>query len=191
MAGTNSNETFSPLLELPRELRDLIYREVLVGEEKTVALIDCAGKAQAEPSLLRTCQQIREEAKNVYYVNNTFTLPLRPYQDELLLGKMLAWAEGWPTRVFALVPNLVFLDCDNNCAGDVRTTYKQRIRFWINLLLLCTGKGVVVDGWIWKGPSWFEVQETPFMSNYPPKKARSVIEASLCGESSRLMHMYD
>lgn len=64
----------SPLLELPAELRNKIYFDVLVSEKplgiaKQTHIYDVRHKA---PALLQTCRQIREEARTIFYSNNTF-----------------------------------------------------------------------------------------------------------------------
>lgn len=60
----------SPLLAMAPELRNWIYRLVLVSD----AAIDVSSESPATPpGLLGTCRQIREEATSIYYHENAFT----------------------------------------------------------------------------------------------------------------------
>lgn len=60
----------SPLKNISLELRNQIWRDVLVAPESTV---DIAGKTSPdEPGLLAVCCQIRTEATGVYYSENIF-----------------------------------------------------------------------------------------------------------------------
>jgi len=62
----------SPLLELPPELRNRIYSDVLV-QATTVHVTTTTAKPNWNvPSLLHTCRQIRSEASGIYYSSNTF-----------------------------------------------------------------------------------------------------------------------
>lgn len=59
----------SPLLALAPELRNKIYRLVLVSD----AAIDIGSESSpTPPRLLGTCRQIRHEATSIYYHENTF-----------------------------------------------------------------------------------------------------------------------
>ncbi|KAK5112292.1 hypothetical protein LTR85_011564 [Meristemomyces frigidus] len=59
----------SQLLALPPELRNIIYRCVLVSD--TPINISCEASI-TPPTLLDTCRRIREEAISIYYHENTF-----------------------------------------------------------------------------------------------------------------------
>ncbi|KAF2773404.1 hypothetical protein EJ03DRAFT_323901 [Teratosphaeria nubilosa] len=59
-----------PLLELPAEMRNDIYRLVLVKNEP----VQVRAQDSSTPALLRTCRQIREEATSIFREENTFTL---------------------------------------------------------------------------------------------------------------------
>ena len=65
--------TTSTLLGLPGELRNHIYTYVLVDEDRII--IDRSRFVQ--PGLLRSCRQIREEARSIYYLNNAFGTSVR------------------------------------------------------------------------------------------------------------------
>ncbi|KAK3628220.1 hypothetical protein LTR56_018734 [Elasticomyces elasticus] len=55
------------LLTLPPEMRNLIYRDVLVEGD-----IYYTHKIDTEPAILRTCRQARSEASRIYYEENRF-----------------------------------------------------------------------------------------------------------------------
>ena len=75
---TNNSET-STLLELPPELRNIIYREVLVT---TDALFPQRPpkkhmeKLVSQMQLLHVCRQIRNEAHNLFWKENTFRITI-------------------------------------------------------------------------------------------------------------------
>jgi len=61
----------SPLLDLPPELRNTVWRFALVRKTK----IDMSKESTtAEPALLVACKQIREEGLGIYYGENMFSL---------------------------------------------------------------------------------------------------------------------
>lgn len=64
----------SPLCTLPGELRNRIYRLVLV--QSSVILDVKILSTPTEPALLATCQRIRKEALNIFYSENTFHFDL-------------------------------------------------------------------------------------------------------------------
>lgn len=74
----------SKLLELPPELRNSIYRYVLVFEANIE--IPDLGKL-GRPALLKTCQQITGEATSIYYAENNF----HAYATDNLAG-VVRWA---------------------------------------------------------------------------------------------------
>ncbi|KAK5117155.1 hypothetical protein LTR85_008923 [Meristemomyces frigidus] len=59
------------LMGLPPELRNHIYRFALVDETGDLR-VDAGHRLQ--PGLLRTCRQIREEATNIFFLENTFRI---------------------------------------------------------------------------------------------------------------------
>ncbi|KXT11507.1 hypothetical protein AC579_8524 [Pseudocercospora musae] len=76
------------LLEvLPRELRDMIYEEVLVSGqvriqadekfERRGSVVHRRGfSVTAPPAILATCKQIRAESTKIYYSRNTFAITI-------------------------------------------------------------------------------------------------------------------
>ncbi|KAK5124414.1 hypothetical protein LTR85_001631 [Meristemomyces frigidus] len=58
------------LLGLPGELRNNIYRQVLVSDQSVVIDKD----SHAQPALLQACKQMREEASAFYYKENHFNV---------------------------------------------------------------------------------------------------------------------
>jgi hypothetical protein len=73
---------------IPGELRNRIYREVLVPEPYIYLSQDDYGP---QPPLLRTCTQIRTEAMGIYYLENNF----RAYIFEFDLRKLLQHAHRY------------------------------------------------------------------------------------------------
>ena len=66
----------SPFLQLPAELRNQVYTDVLALEEP-VRLIRLRGTyfgkpSDAAPALLQVCRETRDEARSIYYANKTF-----------------------------------------------------------------------------------------------------------------------
>jgi hypothetical protein len=65
----------SPLLNLPPELRNIIYREVLVSDEPIEANLSCRGtttRLGVRQGLLQICRQIHEEAHDIFWSENRF-----------------------------------------------------------------------------------------------------------------------
>ncbi len=67
------DSTDSPLIMLPPEIRNEIYRHCLVINEGRI-MID---KQLKPPALLSVCRQIRQEATALWYLGNGFTIKLR------------------------------------------------------------------------------------------------------------------
>ena len=59
----------SKFLELPGEIRNKIYRLVLVSDDN----IDITITPTPEPALLNVCRTTLEEATTIYYLENSFT----------------------------------------------------------------------------------------------------------------------
>ena len=62
----------APLLNIPPELRNRIYHLVLIKKGR----VDEPDDTVSLPPLLRTCQQIFNEASQIYFANNKFTVAL-------------------------------------------------------------------------------------------------------------------
>ncbi|KAK5127466.1 hypothetical protein LTR85_006805 [Meristemomyces frigidus] len=69
--------TPSGLLSLPPELRNIIYRHVLV--EPSNIVVPHGTLPPPQPGLLRSGKQVRREAIKIYYTENVFTFRLRNY----------------------------------------------------------------------------------------------------------------
>ncbi|KAF7192763.1 hypothetical protein HII31_05904, partial [Pseudocercospora fuligena] len=65
------DKTF-PFLDLPAELRNDIYHQLLVAEPNPVT-----GRTAGHPEILRTCKQIHEEATGILYNKHTLKLEFR------------------------------------------------------------------------------------------------------------------
>ena len=72
----------SPFLDLPPELRNAIYREVLISDESIEANLTFRG---ANPGLgmrlglLQICRQIRDEAHDIFWSENKFRFTVPNY----------------------------------------------------------------------------------------------------------------
>lgn len=75
----------SPLLRLPAELRNMIYRQALIGPQPLMT--DTI--AFQEPPLLLTCKEIRSEAAPLFFAENTF----RVSTDEYKITAYLKWRQ--------------------------------------------------------------------------------------------------
>lgn len=81
VSSTGSQQAVSPFLRLPPEIRNIIYKEVLIQPgcgcarpHPTRPLPLCT---LAQPPLTRVNRQIREECLPVYYGSNTFSVFVR------------------------------------------------------------------------------------------------------------------
>lgn len=72
----------SPLLTLPPEIRNEIYRYVLVTENNI--RVEHDQKPPPDPALLLTCSQIRNEAIRIFYCGNRFSLSARNHDVQRL-----------------------------------------------------------------------------------------------------------
>ncbi|KAI7361076.1 hypothetical protein KC354_g8359 [Hortaea werneckii] len=71
---TNANiTTKAHLLKIPGELRNVIYRLVLLCDER----IKINKRHRKMPPLLRTCQQVYAEARSIYFGENSFGVTVR------------------------------------------------------------------------------------------------------------------
>ena len=71
----------SPLLRLSGELRNKIYREVLVDQKS----VKVTTTGVPEPAFLLTCKQIRREGMDVFYGENRFRIPAPRYDSTTLM----------------------------------------------------------------------------------------------------------
>ncbi|USW58685.1 hypothetical protein Slin15195_G120040 [Septoria linicola] len=88
MAGDNDpgkQDTISLFLELPTELRNDIYRLVLVRPKHKRDVVTTIDTIPKEPALLLTCRQIRGEALGIYFRENKFTFRIRDCDAEVYL----------------------------------------------------------------------------------------------------------
>ena len=82
-AGMSATQD-SPLLDLPAEIRNTIYMLVVVEEEPVQGT---KGKLPLT-ALLRTCQQIRAEAAQIYFTNNSFTITITTAELEKVYASL-------------------------------------------------------------------------------------------------------
>ena len=71
-ASTNGHQTRTSFFDLPAELRNKIYHDVLV-DDRDIEVHDFAPYV-LEPALLRTRKQVRKEALPVFWGANTFAV---------------------------------------------------------------------------------------------------------------------
>ena len=98
---TNEESRVCRLLELPAELRNRIYRCTLV---KPRTLVNATTFSQ--PGLLRTCQQIRAEALDIYFLENDFALVVDDF--DYSLASAFRRQAGEPRKdKMTVIPNMV------------------------------------------------------------------------------------
>ena len=75
--SSNYNETKPGFLSLPKEIRDQIYRVMLVTERSLDFAKPCIGFRRSS-QLLATCRQIYQEARHLLYSENKFIIARKP-----------------------------------------------------------------------------------------------------------------
>lgn len=112
----------SPLLSLAAELRNTIYRLVLIPPHP----IDVSNlRHPSEPGLLATCKQVRREATGMYYSENEFSISMgvdNPDQSRYWnfgrwLPRGMTWLRSLRPWKCALI-TLLYVYCETD-AGDV------------------------------------------------------------------------
>ena len=73
-------------LDLPLELRNMVYRELLSAKKPTVQPQKYAhkpkiGNKPLDPAILRTCRQVHEETMTILYEDNLFYYKFSFYHD--------------------------------------------------------------------------------------------------------------
>lgn len=89
----------SPLLIIPREIRDLIYQNVFTGTVGTSTPF-YSDMAHAQPQFLRTCRQINDEALGLLYSIDNFVLRIRPEGFSVTVFNDAGQSQ-WKTNEFA------------------------------------------------------------------------------------------
>lgn len=108
--GNSSDPPLPPLLNLPAELRNSIYRLCLTGEEPTTAT-----SSFRVPPLLQANHQIRHEAASIYFLENIFFVHFEDFDPALgeafrdhpfakqyaraMVRSGKLWAIVWPPRM--------------------------------------------------------------------------------------------
>ena len=116
--GRRADEETSPLLELPPELRNKIYRYALVSG--STVYVGLGGFV--EPSLLATCKHIRQEASPIFYKENEIEVLVDSYN----ITNCFRWE-----RKIEAVRNRGELHGKASYSGSVITS---STRYWENLL---------------------------------------------------------
>lgn len=112
--STSPTNSASPLLNLPPELRNRIYRFALI--EPNTVHVHRAGWSFHQPALLKSCRQIRHEALGLFYLENKICTEIRD------------WSPAVRTRVNQLL-----------AANGILSSQQMHHRFkgepnWANLL---------------------------------------------------------
>ena len=78
----------SSLLGLPREIKNTIYRLVLVHADDPIFIESASSttKPPGEPGILRTCRTIRSETLRIYYMENSFLMRADDMEPDLVLA---------------------------------------------------------------------------------------------------------
>lgn len=87
MAPQTSTPSTSALLSLPPEMRNRIYRFALLHENDI--LTQTGSKPPADPAILRTCRQLRNEASGIYYQENDIVFEVESYD----IDTYVRWTE--------------------------------------------------------------------------------------------------
>ena len=132
LSGARDQEQ-SPLLRLPRELRDIIYGMVFHDCELEM---DDATPVPASVGLLKACKQTYIEAIEVYYHSVAIGVGFKRY---ILLG----WLEKLPSTYLNLIPKISFrhsLDCSrleerperefSVCVGSLIDFHRKELQDW-------------------------------------------------------------
>ena len=84
--SSTSGTADSKLMSLPAELRNKIYTYALVKNSKIgiPKYYQSTEKKWREPKLLAVCKQIREEARPLYYANNSFEITTYIWQIHMV-----------------------------------------------------------------------------------------------------------
>ena len=113
--GADSVGRASLLLSLPPELRNAIYKLVLIRPEPV------QGKEPlATAALLHTCRQIRSEAEQIFFACNEFQITL----TERSLGTLYALLDAIGSKNTGLMRMTVILDVGNEIR-EFRETYRM------------------------------------------------------------------
>ncbi|KAF2161601.1 hypothetical protein M409DRAFT_27996 [Zasmidium cellare ATCC 36951] len=89
MADDTDAEADAPcrLWKLPGELRNRIYRYVLIQQEDATgdSMVNVEANGYDRPGLLSTCKEIRREALKIYYYENTFHVQIKNFNSAPLV----------------------------------------------------------------------------------------------------------
>lgn len=118
------------LLTLPPEIRNQIYQLVLVSEENIEISAARQISIPEEPGLLRTCCQIRNEARPMYFLQNSFTFSVHNWDATLLLK----WAQVSPlhraTRILYTANLVSHKESWENLMVWLETCAEGRCHWW-------------------------------------------------------------
>ena len=96
-ARTMTDQSTSPLLKLPGELRNRIYRFALITHDHI--RLPVTTRTFPEPALLATNKEIRREASSLFYSENHFMIEVRDFDSTacVIFSHKIAYVEGLKT----------------------------------------------------------------------------------------------
>lgn len=145
------------LLDLPPELRNLIYRSVLVQNRD----IDVRSQGFDVPPLLSTCKKIRKEARSIFYYENTFAVEVYDFDTIIFHHFMRSLKErssGFHEQPSAVLnprstrphwPNMLrWLELDHagEIAAGLPTARERLAEGRIPAIVVLSGMFTLVDG---------------------------------------------
>ncbi|KAI6857525.1 hypothetical protein KC343_g5966 [Hortaea werneckii] len=112
-AGAPDQDQAFRFLDLPAEMRNLVYRELLVWPSNRLE--------RCWPQILRTCRQVNDEAKEIIYTDNAAKV-------KVFIKGM---GENDPNRIFWYIDyrsGRQFDDCDDDNDDDIDTFFSENLR---------------------------------------------------------------
>ncbi|KAK3071496.1 ankyrin repeat-containing protein [Teratosphaeriaceae sp. CCFEE 6253] len=97
---TATDDNSSRLLNLPPELRDMIWLLALTARDPIAIL---SPKSKHARSLIQTSPQIRRETSGIFYASNTFLLEINDFTKE----KALRWLSSVPPQRLPLITKVL------------------------------------------------------------------------------------
>ncbi|KAK0831457.1 hypothetical protein LTR73_002839 [Friedmanniomyces endolithicus] len=129
----------SPFLRIPGELRNEIYRYALL-EDDTIKINKHTKPAQ--PGVLQTNRQLRKEAGDIYYHENTFLFGISHFEASIYVSPIYSLADPDQTRHRSLQkvtlihpPQIKWCQSSPRRRWCKTTAHVSRSQNWANLLV--------------------------------------------------------
>ncbi|KXT07161.1 hypothetical protein AC578_2493 [Pseudocercospora eumusae] len=133
----------SPLLALPPELRNHIYREVLVHNNNIIIIT----KSTKPPSLLQLCREIRFEAQGIYLAENRFMGQTTSSFDPKQHDWWALWLRSLGTERRTLLRSFeIFVAMEEEEEEDKRADVLRQMSAWLRRE--CGGLGLDVVSFV-------------------------------------------